>query len=163
VCFVPTHSYRFTTLYLGAPISSSSSVNRSTSTYRLKITFINPLLGSQPTHDIATDYLAKKHGIQIDAEEEKLLPDVLEKGTTVFHTLEDGTSALMNYHILGFLKESGKIFNRKINGIRNLRYKVQSYVLVTPRVIPLHILKANPSTITSAPCAQTVPEDRVSP
>jgi hypothetical protein len=110
-----------------------------TTTYALKITFLTPLLGSQPSREIAATYLAKKHGLTIDTEEEQLLTDLLDERTTVFHKTRDETPALMNYHILGFLKEAGSIFNGKIAGIRNLRHKLQSYVIVSPRILPLHL------------------------
>jgi hypothetical protein len=110
-----------------------------TDTYSLRLTLLTPLLGSQPTVDVATEHIARKAGIELDEEERLLLPDLLEKGTTVFHRLPGGP-ALMNYHILGFLKEAGRVLNGKAGGgVRNLRYKVSAYISVSPRVLPLHL------------------------
>jgi hypothetical protein len=111
-----------------------------TDTYRLKIIFTAPLLGSQPTYDIAPEYIARRNNIVIDEEEAALLPDLLERGTTVFHRLPAGGPALMNYHVMGFFKEAARALNGKVTGgVRNLRYKVSAYIIVSPRILPLHL------------------------
>lgn len=109
--------------------------------YKLKVIFETPLLGSQPTRDIATEFIARKNGFaELPEDEAELLPDALERGTTVFHRLADESPCLLNYHILGFLKESGKAQNGKVqDGIKALRSKVSSSVFVSPRIIPLHL------------------------
>jgi hypothetical protein len=113
--------------------------------YKLKIYFLTPVLGSQPTTEVASEYLAKKAGLEFRPDDEALLDDVLERGTTVFHRLENGDPCLMNYHVLGFLKESGKVQNGKSNvgGIKNLRFKVGSQVFITPRQLPLVMPKGD--------------------
>ncbi len=110
-----------------------------TKIYKLTVVFETPVLGSQPTRDIATEYLAKKNGFnELPEDEVELLPDALERGTTVFHRLQDGQPCLANYHILGFLKESGKVQNGRVtNGVKNLRSKVGANIFVSPRFIPL--------------------------
>ena len=121
-----------------------------TTTYRLKLTFTAPLLGSQPSRELVTEYIAKRHGIELDDEERLLLPDLLERETTIFHRQTDGSPLLLNYHVLGFLKEAGKVLNGKAgagrgvergpaSGVRNLRWKVSAYVSVSPRLIPLRL------------------------
>lgn len=110
-----------------------------TETYRLKVTFLTPVLGSQPTREIATEFIAKKNGFDTLPEDEvEMLPDALEKGTTVFHRMPDGGPAMMNYHVLGFFKESGQVQNGEVPGkVKNLRSKVSKRVFVTPRKLPL--------------------------
>lgn len=111
-----------------------------TDAYSLRIVFLTPVLGSQPTVDIATEHIARRAGLRLEEDEQALLPDLLERGTTVFHRLPDGCPALMSYHILGFLKEAGRVLNGKAGGgVRNLRYKVSANVNVSPRIIPLHL------------------------
>lgn len=114
-----------------------------TDTYKLKVRFETPVLGSQPTRDVATEFLAKKAGFATLPEDEiELLPDALERGTTVFHRLADGQPCLMNYHLLGFLKEAGKVQNGKVTGgVKALRSKVSSSIFISPRFLPLCIPK----------------------
>lgn len=112
-----------------------------TDTYKLKVIFLTPVLGSQPTRDVATEFLAKKNGFTTLPEDEiELLPDALERGTTVFHRLPDGSPCVMNYHLLGFLKEAGKVQNGRVTGgVKALRSKVSSNVFVSPRFLQLHV------------------------
>jgi hypothetical protein len=110
-------------------------------TYKLELEFITPILGSQPTGDVATEYIAKKAGIELPEDERKTLPDVLEERTTVFYRRENGHGVeflLYNYQVKGFLKEAGRALNGHVTGkVRNLRHKVASLVFVSPRQIPL--------------------------
>jgi hypothetical protein len=109
-----------------------------TTCYRLKIIFLTPVLGSQPTRDVATQYLAKKSGFEIPQDELEMLPDVLERGTTVFHKDSTEQPVLMSYHVLGFLKESARVQNGKVDGeVKALRSKVERTVFVSPRTLPL--------------------------
>lgn len=116
-----------------------------TTIYKLHVEFLTPVLGSQPTAEIATEFIAKKAGIKLPEDEEKYLPDELERGTTVFHRLPNDGPALFNYQVLGFLKEAGRVLNGKIGrskngeGLKSLRSKIGSQVFVSPRVIPLEI------------------------
>jgi hypothetical protein len=88
---------------------------------------------------VASEFLAKKAGFETLPEDEvELLPDALERGTTVFHRLLDGRACLMNYHLLGFLKEAGKVQNGKVTGgVKALRSKVSQGIFISPRFIPL--------------------------
>lgn len=112
-----------------------------TNTYKLKVIFETPCLGSQPTRDVATEFIAKKNGFEkLPEDEVELLPDALERGTTVFHRLPDGRMCLMNYHLLGFLKEAGKVQNGKVSGgVKNLRSKVSQGIFVSPRYLVLNV------------------------
>ena len=108
-------------------------------TYKLKVIFLQPVLGSQPTKDIASEFLAHRSGFDIPEDELETLPDVLERGTTIFHRdAKTGEPLLYDYHLKGFLKEAGRVMNGKVTGkVKNLRSKVDSLVFVSPRRIPL--------------------------
>jgi hypothetical protein len=112
-----------------------------TDAYKLKVILDTPLLGSQPTRDVASEFIAKKNGFGALPEDEiELLPDALERGTTVFHRLADGSPCLMNYHLLGFLKEAGKVQNGKVTGgVKALRSKVSQGIFISPRFLPVYI------------------------
>lgn len=103
-----------------------------TEIYKLKVVFVMPVLGSQPTRDVASEFIAKKNGFEALPEDEvELLPDALERGTTVFHRLPNGHPCLMNYHLLGFMKEAGKVQNGQVDGgVKNLRSKVSQRIFV---------------------------------
>jgi hypothetical protein len=115
-----------------------------TETYKLKVIFLTPVLGSQPTKDVASEYIAKKNGMEhLPEDEEQLLPDLLEEGTTIFHRdAKTGAPLLMNYHVLGFLKEAARVQNGQVTGgVRNLRSKVEQRVFISPRFLPLVLPK----------------------
>jgi len=106
--------------------------------YHLKIVFTQPLLGSQPQKDVATQFVqakARDLGLEV-ADEVETLPEMLEKGTTVFHQL-DGQRILYDYNFKGFLKESAQVQNG-LEGVKALRSKVDNLVFVRPRQIVLH-------------------------
>jgi hypothetical protein len=108
--------------------------------YKIKCTFITPVLGAQPTIEVASEYIAARHeeisGILPD-DEARSLPQELERGTTVFHKDEQGMPVFWDYQIKGFIKEAAKTFNG-LNGVKALRSKVSSLVFVTPRRILLN-------------------------
>lgn len=108
--------------------------------YTVKCTFITPVLGTQPQRDVASEYLASKfidNGGELPADEAETLPEMVEKGTTVFHK-RDGCPILYDYMVKGFLKEAGRTFNG-LHGVKNLRSKIDSLVFVSPRQITLDI------------------------
>jgi len=110
-----------------------------TDAYELKVVFLTPVLGSQPSDkNITTEYIIKKSGLDArPADEEDYLPELIDKGTTVFYRLKD-QPAMMNYQVLGFLKEAGKVQNGRVaGGVKNLRSKVGSQIFISPRVLPL--------------------------
>lgn len=109
--------------------------------YRLKVTFVEKLLGSQPGRDTpASEYLAsiaKPEDGQDTADEAESLPVLLDKGTTGFHVDANGQPMLYNYHVKGMLKEAAGVLNG-LGGIKNLRSKIACAVLVEPRRIALN-------------------------
>jgi len=108
--------------------------------------FTEPILGSQPTRDVATDYihataLEKNPELAEGLEEElETLPEALERGTTVFHKVDD-KPVLWDYQIRGFIKEWGLALSGDgvVSGVKNLRSKLDNFVYVTPRTIPLEM------------------------
>lgn len=117
-----------------------------TETYRLKVIFLTPVLGSQPGDpELASAFIAKKKGLDaLPMQDDELLPEALEKGTTTFHRVPGKPlqPALMNYQLLGFLKEAGKVLNGRVEGnVKALRSKVEQRIAVSPRVLPLNLPK----------------------
>lgn len=110
-----------------------------TTKYSVKCTFLTPVLGTQPTRDIAKDYIGSKFvdnaGV-LPEDEAATLPEMLEKGTTVFHKNPAGEPLLFDYQVKGFIKEAGRTFNG-LHGVKALRSKIDSMVFVSPRMIPL--------------------------
>jgi hypothetical protein len=126
--------------------------------YRLVLTFSEPLLGSQPQREVATEFLRKK-ALDAGATEGEVdetidsIPEAIEKGTTGFHRDAAGDPALWNYQVKGFLKEAGLVFNGAGNsgGVKNLRSKVAATVFVGPRLIPLRVPDGGGVTINERP------------
>lgn len=110
-------------------------------TYKARIEFIEPLLGSQPSGQVASEFIARRAGFEgLPEDEIETLPDALEKGTTVFHKDPAGNPCLFNYQVKGFLKNSGKVQNGQVDGgTKNLRSKVNDLIFITPRLIRIQI------------------------
>ena len=131
--------------------------------YQLKVTFTEPILGTQPQKDVATEYTqikAREKGLPVEDELETL-PEMLDKGTTAFHKL-DGQPIYYDYHLKGFLKEAGSVLNGT-HGVRALRSKVDNTVFVQPRRILLHLPEGGEMSFLERPLrAQTMQGPRVS-
>lgn len=110
-------------------------------TYKVRIDFLEPLLGSQPAAGVASEYLAKRAGFDSLPEDEiETLPDALERGTTTFHKDKNGQPILFDYAIKGFIKNSGKVQNGQVSGgVKNLRSKINDQVFVSPRQVQVHL------------------------
>jgi hypothetical protein len=109
--------------------------------YHIKITFTTPVLGSQPTADVASEFIASKfteNGGELPADEAETLPESLERGTTVFHKDPQGNPLFFDYQLKGFLKEAARVFNG-LHNVKALRSKVENMVFVEPRQIPIHL------------------------
>lgn len=131
--------------------------------YELRVTFTEPVLGTQPQKDVATEYTqskARERGLPVEDESETL-PEMLDKGTTAFHKL-NGQPIYYDYHLKGFLKEAGSVLNGT-HGIKALRSKVDNTVFVQPRRIPLHLPDGGEIGFLERPLrAQTMQGPRVS-
>lgn len=108
-------------------------------TFNLEVIFTESLLGTIPQRPVAEEFiLSKAVGENGESPEDELrtAPAELERGTTAFHRLEDGSPILYDYAVKGFLKEAGQIFNG-LNGVKALRSKIENLVFVQPRQIRL--------------------------
>lgn len=127
--------------------------------YKLSLNFTEKLLGSQPGAGTpASDYIkdhvrnellkkAKREGKdknqaetdvnKIIEEEEINLSIEMEKGMTMFHRDEQGNPILFNYQIKGLIKECAESLNG-INGIKQLKSKIEKTVFISTRRIPIN-------------------------
>lgn len=105
-----------------------------TETYHVKLIFLTEILGSQPTREVASEFIAAKNGYELAEDEAASLPEALERGTTVFYRYP-GTEqpAFRDYQIKGFLKEAGRVGSGKQGLPKNLRSKIDNLVFVAPR------------------------------
>lgn len=109
------------------------------STRSYHFTGITEMLGTKPANaEIYNNYIASKApaGAYTD-DETDALPDNAENGKTVF-LLDPKTGAvcLQDYMIRGYLKSAMEALVA-VNGIKQPRSKIDRYVFVTPRMIPL--------------------------
>jgi hypothetical protein len=133
-----------------------------TTIYKLTVRFVEPILGTQPQKDVATEFIqskAREAGLNVDDEIETL-PEMIEKGTTVFHRL-DGKPLYYDYRVRGFLKASARIQNGA-DGVKALRSKVENSVFVFPRRIVLNVPEDSAVEFLERPLrAQTMQGERV--
>lgn len=108
---------------------------------KLKVTFTEKLLGSQPGNNtVAADFMRKKAielGVAVEDLDQETLPEMMDKGTTGFFRDESGKPMLMNYQVMGLIKESAAWLNG-IDGVKQLESKIRSTVRVMTRRIPLN-------------------------
>ena len=109
-------------------------------TYR--ITGLTSLLGSSPANpSIRSAYLASKSAdpVGISEEEAAYLPNVEERGITVFlQDDEDSSCIYLDYQVRGFFKSALNALEAD-NKVKQARCKVDKYLFVFPRKI--HILR----------------------
>lgn len=103
--------------------------------YGIKITFIEPLLGSQASREITTSYIATKTTPQ-DELAALTAAEEMEKRTTVFHRGEDGKPILFDYQVKGFFKEAASAV-KEFGTIKQLKSKVETYIFIQPRQIKI--------------------------
>jgi len=122
--------------------------NMKVETYKVKVELITELLGTQTTRQLATEFLAARAGMLIPEDEVELLPDALERGTTVFPKDEAGRPVLLDYQIKGQLKGAAKALNGKDGMPKALRSKVENLAFVSPRRVIIH----GPDPATNGDC-----------
>lgn len=107
---------------------------------RYRLTGITPILGSQPANPaIRTQFVASKAPDPALGEDENaMLPEDVEgKGLTVFlQRDQDNALCLMDYMVVGYFKESMNRLKSQLN-IAQAKSKVEAYVFVEPREIPI--------------------------
>lgn len=116
-----------------------------TETRKYRLTFIEQLLGTCPDKDVYEKYITSKAPVPDDEETREELETVPEgeNGRTVtrFHRDVDGIY-LLDYQVKGFFKEAGNILkdelpNVKGKGIKALRSKIDNFLFIFPRYIPI--------------------------
>jgi len=111
-------------------------------TYQIKVTCIEPLLGTTPMNkEVFTDYIGSLNPEGVQADEVAAVPEMLEKGTTGFFRMPDGRPAMMDYQIKGFFKDAASMLRRDPDsGWSKVKAHIKiidGLVFVTPRFIPL--------------------------
>jgi len=143
--------------------------------YHVALTFTEPLLGTAPLDpEIYRKYIiekAKREGRELSEEEiaQELstlnVDEEMEKGTTGFHRLDDGTPLLYDYVLKGFFKDAcGMLARTSESGSSKIRaYKkiIDGLVFVAPRQIPI-AMNGNGIEFLERPLrAQTAQGERV--
>ena len=111
--------------------------------YHVTLTFTEPLLGTVALNkELYGDYIASKAPEGTDTSDElETVEEMVEKGTTGFHRLDDGTPILYDYVIKGFFKDAcGMLARAPESGSKKLRaYRkvIDGLVFVAPRRIPI--------------------------
>lgn len=114
-------------------------------TMKVRLTFTEAILGTWPNNpDIAAEYIATKAPNYDDIEKElEALPaeDLVKKGMTVFPRTPDGTPALYDYQVKGFLKDTvgmlRKVKGSVASGFKAYKKEIDGLVFVSPRMIPI--------------------------
>lgn len=112
-------------------------INMDSRTYRL--TGMTEILGSQPASEtIRSEYIASKAPNAELADEETELMKMEEKGLTVFlrDPDHDDRLILLDYTVRAFFKSAFDALKEQI-GIKAVRNKIDKYVFVSPRSIPI--------------------------
>ena len=108
-------------------------------TRKYRLTGIEPMLGSQPaSRTLRTEFIASKAPSPAEVEEEdNLLGDMEARGLTVFlRDDEDGKLILLDYMQRGYFKGTLEAIVAQ-TGIKQVRSKVDRYLFVGPRRIPI--------------------------
>ncbi len=145
-------------------------------TYRIKLTFIEPILGTVPKDkEIYRSYVqgkalkeARKIGLEIEADdiedEIETIEELEEKGWTGFHQL-DGQPILYNYVIKGFFKDACGML-RRAKGTKSSKttaYKkiIDGLVFIEPRQMLLNLNGQEMGVLERPLRAQTAQGERV--
>lgn len=115
---------------------------------KVRLKFTDPILGTKPADpEIHRRFVASKAPDHKTMEEEVAMvgaDEVTERSMTVFARMQDGTPCVHDYQIRGYLKEACKNMY-KVKGSKTSkdksnyfhRAKVDNFIFVTPRDIPL--------------------------
>lgn len=112
---------------------------------KVRITFIEPILGTQPADpELHTRFIASKapdHQTMAEEVEAMGAAEVEERSKTIFPKMEDGTPFLWDYQIKGFFKDSCGMLRRvsssKSKKLTAYKKEIDGLVFVEPRRIPL--------------------------
>lgn len=135
---------------------------------RVKITLIEPILGSSPSNkEIFSDFIASQSPDAMTREEEIEaigVQAVGEKGTTIFPRLEDGTPFLWDYQVRGFFKSACDALNMAEPSKKLTAYKkkIDKLVFIRERKIPYNVPKDSEIEYLQRPLrGQTAQGERV--
>ena len=109
---------------------------------KYRLTGLSPILGSQPASEaIRTQFVASKAPDVEMSEEEKVLFEADERqtrGLSVFARDRDNDDQviLLDYMVRGFFKAALAALQKQI-GVKSYKSKVDKYLFVFPRRIPL--------------------------
>ena len=111
--------------------------------YQIKLTFLEPILGTVPKDpDIYKSYIADKAALNDEelAEELATVERIEEKGWTGFHKL-NGLPVIYNYAIKGFFKDACSMLTRTKDSesgkVRAFKKIIDGLVFIEPRQIYL--------------------------
>lgn len=142
--------------------------------YQIKLTFIEPLLGTVTTNpQVFTDYIVEKavaNGVPNVADEWDTLPNaadidrMAQNGMTAFHRNSAGQNILYTYQFRGFFKEAcGHLWGIKgteSSKLKAYKKRINGWVFPEPREVP--IVLSGPVTVNERPLrAQTPQGERV--
>ena len=115
--------------------------------YRIKLTFVEPLLGTMAMNkDITSEFIASKAPtLEEAAEEVATVEEMIEKGTTGFHRV-GGKPILYDYVLKGFMKDACGML-RRVQGshsskVKSYKKNIDGLVFVRPRQIPITLAGA---------------------
>lgn len=138
-------------------------------TMRVKLTFIEPILGTSPANeDIYRDFIGNNapDAETLEAEVAALgVDEVVQKGMTIFPKLDDGTPFLYDYQIKGFFKDScgglRKVKDTYSSKIKAFKKEIDKLIFIEERRIPI-MFDGEIATCQRPLRAQTMQGERVS-
>lgn len=125
--------------------------------YRIRLT--TEMLGTVAMDpEVYRTYIESKKPAEKTDDESATVSKIEEKGWTGFHHNDDGLF-IYEYMIKGFLKAAGNVL-KDIVKVKNLRSKLDDFVFISPREIPLG--QAEPDGVVERPLrAMTMQGPRV--
>lgn len=135
--------------------------------YHIALTFLEPLLGTAPLNkELYGDYIATKAPEGCDTSDELYsIEELVEKGTTGFHRLGDGTPVLYDYMVKGFFKDAcgmlARVPESASSKVRAYKKIIDGLVFVAPRRIPIALNGFQIGILERPLRAQTAQGERV--
>ena len=139
-------------------------------TVKFRVELLEEMLGTASANpELYEEFIASKCAAGGNEDEAQTLPDVeesIQKGTTVFHRLEDGSPFVYDYQIKGFFKDACSMMNRykpKKYQVRAYKKVIDGLIFPAPRKIKIELPEGGEVGICQRPLrAQTAQGERVS-